>query len=135
MQLIAKTPIHPTEDRTKVEQCFQNIFGNYLEFEEEQKITGRYLIARSSKPEVFDIIFKKLRSERILDSARKILLRNMTIDSVNFLLNKQAAFMGRIHFVTDPEQEDFLGPISITITSEDIQKFIDWLTLLNSTAS
>ncbi|HUX99786.1 MAG TPA: hypothetical protein VMV49_09550, partial [Candidatus Deferrimicrobium sp.] len=77
MQLIAKTPIHPTEDKAKVQQCFQNIFGKIFQFEEKQEITSMYLIVTASKREVLDIIFKKLRSERILDSARKILLRNM----------------------------------------------------------
>ena len=77
------------------------------------------------------LIRDKLRQQRIRDSARKILLKNMDENSVSFFLNKQAAFAGRIHFIKDPEQEDFLGPITITIISDNIQEIIDWLTLDN----
>lgn len=77
------------------------------------------------------LIRDKLRQQRIRDSARKILLKNMDENSVSFFLNKQAASAGRIHFVKDPEQEDFLGPITITIISDNIQEIIDWLTLDN----
>lgn len=55
----------------------------------------------------------------------------MNDKSVDFFLNKQAAFAGRVHFVKDPEQEDFLGPIMVTITAENVKEIIDWLTLDN----
>ena len=66
--------------------------------------------------------------ERILDSARKVLMRNVIENSVRFFLNKQAAFMGRVHFVTNVDQEDPLGPITIQVIADDVEKLIKWLT-------
>lgn len=100
-----------------------------LEIEEEKSESGTHLVMKSSEKSSLSLIHEKLRQQRILNSARKILMRKMGEDAVTFFLNKQAAFTGRIHFVKDPKNEDFLGPITITITSKEIQGIIDWLTL------
>ena len=123
-----RTPIHPTEDPEKVQRCFQKIMEG-LEIEEEKTETGLELVMKSSEKSSLYLIQEKLRQQRILDSARKILLRSLSEDSVTFFLNKQAAFTGRIHFVKDPQNEDFLGPITVTISSDEIQGIVDWLTL------
>jgi len=125
--IIAKTPLHPTEDPAKVAKCFTNITED-LHIEEEKTTEGVFLLMKSSDKQTLMLIRDKLRHQRIISSARKILLRNMTEDSVKFNLNKQAAYAGRVHFVKDPENEDFLGPIAFTIRSDNIQELIDWLT-------
>ncbi len=125
--IIAKTPVHPTEDRTKVAKCFSNITVN-PQIEEEVIDNSVYLTIKSSERDTLLVIRDKLRAQRILDSARKILLRGMTESSINFFLDKQAAFAGRIHFVKEPENEDFLGPIHFVIRADNIQEIIDWLT-------
>lgn len=120
--------MHPTEDREKIELCFRRIFLN-PHIEEERMEEKTDLIFRSSERRSLSLIRDKLRKQRIRNSARKILLGNINDKSVEFFLNKQAAFAGRVHFVKDPEQEDFLGPIIVTITAENVKKIIDWLTL------
>jgi predicted RNA binding protein with dsRBD fold (UPF0201 family) len=129
LQIIIKTPINPTEDKGKVARCLQNILDR-PQIEEEEG----YLVVQSSYQNILATIRAKLREERIIDSARKIILRNFRRDSdyVEFYLNKQAAFANRINFVTNPDQEDYLGPITVSITGEDIQKIIDWLTWTSS---
>jgi len=125
LQIIIKTPINPTEDKDKVARCLQNILDR-PQIEEEEG----YLVVQSSYQNILATIRAKLREERIIDSARKVILRNFRRDSdyVEFYLNKQAAFANRINFVTNPDQEDYLGPITVSITGENIQKIIDWLT-------
>jgi predicted RNA binding protein with dsRBD fold (UPF0201 family) len=129
LQIIIKTPINPTEDKGKVARCLQNILDR-PQIEEEEG----YLVVQSSYQNILATIRAKLREERIIDSARKIILRNFRRDSdyVEFYLNKQAAFANRINFITNPDQEDYLGPITVSITGEDIQKIIDWLTWTSS---
>ena len=125
--IIAKTPLHPTEDPAKVAKCFTNITED-SHVEEEKTTEGIFLLIKSSEKQTLMLIREKLRHQCILSSARKILLRNMTEDSVKFNLNKQAAYAGRVHFVKDQKNEDFLGPIAFTIRSDNIQELIDWLT-------
>jgi len=129
LQIIIKTPVNPTEDKGKVARCLQNILDR-PQIEDE----GDYLVVYSSHQKVLASIRAKLREERIIDSARKIILRNFRHDSdyVEFYFNKQAAFAGRINFVTNPDQEDYLGPITVTITGDEVQKVIDWLTWTSS---
>ena len=100
-----------------------------MEVQEEDS----YFIVKSPKKKILSPIRDKLKKQRIRDSARKVLLRSMEPNTVSFFLNKQAAFMGRIHFVTDPEQEDYLGPITVTIEAEEeqLKKIIDWLTMVD----
>ncbi|MFX1295622.1 MAG: RNA-binding domain-containing protein [Promethearchaeota archaeon] len=128
IQIIIKTPIHQTEDREKIRQCFEKIFGKPSMEEKDL-----FLIIRSNKMNILSFIREKLKQQRIRDSVRKILLKNMNIDSVSFYLNKQAAFMGRIHFVTNPDHEDYLGPITIIIKADEdkIKEIINWLTMVD----
>jgi predicted RNA binding protein with dsRBD fold (UPF0201 family) len=129
LQITIKTPINPTEDKGKVARCLQKILDR-PQIEEE----GNYLVVNSSDQKVLASIRAKLREQRIIDSARKIILRNFRreVDYVEFYINKQAAFAGKINFVTNPDQEDYLGPITVTITGDEIQKVIDWLTWTSS---
>ena len=127
IKIIIKTPVHPTEDRLKVAECLFNI-TQISEVEEESNQGESFLVVKSSDKKILSIIREKLRRQRILDSARKLLVRKIAGEYLKFMLNKQAAFTGRIHFVKDPENEDFLGPIYVTIISNGIEEIIEWLT-------
>ncbi|MHA1648997.1 MAG: RNA-binding domain-containing protein [Candidatus Helarchaeota archaeon] len=128
MRIIISTPLHPTEDRAKVEQCLQNILSN-PDIEEEDDT----FIVTSTNADILAPIREKLKGQRIRDSARKVLLSNLNYEPFTFYLHKQAAFAGRIHFVTDQDQEDFLGPITITVeaSEEELRKLINWLTMVD----
>ncbi|MHA1129963.1 MAG: RNA-binding domain-containing protein, partial [Candidatus Helarchaeota archaeon] len=109
-----KTPIYPTEDGDKVRKCILNLVS-----EANIEIEGDYLVARSAETHLLYPIQNKLRQQRIRDSARKILRRSMMPNFLEFHLSKQAAFVGRVHFVTNPEKEDHLGPITVRIEAEE----------------
>ncbi len=63
-----------------------------------------------------------LREQKILDTARSVMLDGLLGDAVQFRLNKQAALMGKVNF---PPEEEPLGSIHIRITGGE--RIIDWL--------
>jgi hypothetical protein len=63
-----------------------------------------------------------LREQRILDTARSVMLQGVVGDAVQFRLNKQAATVGRINF---PPEEEPLGSIHVEIRGA--ASLIDWL--------
>lgn len=63
-----------------------------------------------------------LREQKILDTARSVMLDGLLGDVAAFRLNKQAALQGRVNF---PPEEEPLGSIHIQITGGE--RIIDWL--------
>jgi predicted RNA binding protein with dsRBD fold (UPF0201 family) len=128
IQITIKTPIYPTEDEEKVRACILNLIADT-----PVEVEGDYLVARSTKMHDLYPIQNRLRQQRIRDSARKLLRRRLMPNSLEFHLNKQAAFTNRVHFVTNRDQEDPLGPITIEIQAaeEEINKVIDWITMVD----
>ena len=55
-----------------------------------------------------------------------MLKRNVTNNSTRILYNKQAAYVKSLA-ICENENESSLGPITITITSDSIINFIDWI--------
>ncbi len=128
IQITIKTPIYPTEDEDKVRSCILNLIAD-----RSVEVEGEYLVARSAKMHDLYPIQNRLRQQRIRDSARKLLRRRVMPNSLEFYLNKQAAFTNRVHFVTNRDQEDPLGPITVEIQAaeEEINKVIDWITMVD----
>ena len=122
LQIVIKTPVHPTEDKGKVGQCLKNILDKPVIEEEDN-----YLVVRSEQQQILSTIRAKLGQQRIGNTARTIFLKNSSPSTFEFYLNKQAAFTGRVNFVTNLDQEDYLGPITVTVTTEEVQTIIDWL--------
>jgi hypothetical protein len=60
----------------------------------------------------------------ILDAARSVMFAGKRENKVRFMLNKQAAFVGKISF-TDGESP--LGPIVVVLEAPDIGRLIDYL--------
>jgi uncharacterized protein len=68
-----------------------------------------------------------LQRDRIRAAARSVLRRSVDGNRIVFFLNKQAAHAGHISF-SAPEGESPLGPIQVTVETENLEKLIDWLT-------
>jgi len=73
-------------------------------------------------PECLQNFHKLLREQRILDTARSVMLDGSLGKVIRFSLNKQAAFMGKVSF---PAEEEPLGSIHIQIAGSE--KVIEWL--------
>ena len=67
-----------------------------------------------------------LRKDHIRDASRKALFRGLLGTTLIFYLNKQVALAGHVSF-SEAEAESPLGPIKVTIKTDDPQQLIDWL--------
>jgi hypothetical protein len=121
----AETEINPTETEEKVKTAVHNIFGNVsIEVTPEGK--GSILKAEASGQDSLVKFRNLLRTDRIRDAARKALYHSTRGNSISFCLNKQVAFAGHISFCEETAESP-LGPIRVTITSENPRQLVDWL--------
>lgn len=114
VKVVASARWYPTEDAERVRRCLLNIFPDAELREEEGKVTATTgTLSR----------FKELiRNHRILDSTRAVMLRGMADDAIRFLLNKQAALVGKISFA---EGSAPLGHIEVIISGDELEALID----------
>ena len=116
-------PVHPTEVQEKVEQSILNFFPVTLELQDD-KIPGLY---GEGDLESLRKLHLRLREERILDTARRLLLNGIRGDTTRFRLNKQVAYIGKLNF---PAGKESLGSIEVEIsadTEDELLAIIDWL--------
>jgi len=117
--LRVETEVKPSEDRKKVEKALKQIFPTL-----ELRFSEGFLAGESSEPESLERLRKQLQSQAIRDSARKVLRAGRSGNSIRFMLNKQAASVGRVSFTNG---ESPLGPIVVTITGQNPDLIIDYL--------
>ena len=116
--------VYPSEDPTKVIRAVKNVISNCS----PELIDSRIRIV-TKNPEVLSIIYEQVRSRRVMSVFRKVLLNNMIANSTWFYLNKQAAYVGTVSICED-ESESPLGPIKVTMTSNELESVINWLVQL-----
>ncbi len=116
------TKIYPTEDEAKVISAIKNFFPD-AEIE-IKKNDEEYVIAKAKTVDHFRNL---LRRQRILDTARQEMLKNLSSNEITIFLNKQTATISRINF---SDEDTVLSPIKVTfrVYGIDIQRFIDFLT-------
>jgi predicted RNA binding protein with dsRBD fold (UPF0201 family) len=124
--IIITADIHPTEDPEKVKIAINNLFSpssfTVMDTQGLQQLTAT--ITQQSDLHTF---YTRIREERILSAARRWLRQNLHDTTFTFCLHKQAAYSNRISFCA-PNGESPLGPIRISISCDNPQAFIDWLT-------
>ena len=108
--------IRPTERVEKVTSAVEKIFPGLM-----MDIRGDRIEAYGG-PSVLWTLHKLLREQEILDTARSVMLRGREGNTIQFRLNKQAAYMGCVNF---PPEEEPLGSIHVQITGDD--QVINWL--------
>lgn len=124
-RIVIEIPIYPTEDQSKVEKAFRNIFGS-LEYKMEKRVGINYLIHETDDLSVLDYLYSKIRDLKYLDTVRRQLKQNKETENNTILyLNKQAAYVGRVSLI-ELEDDPPLGAISIIFISEDLDELIDW---------
>ncbi len=121
-----ETPLNPTEDPGKVLRAIRNLLPNCnptISRIDERHAKFEGSVARL---EDLDNLKSLLRQEAIRDAARKLLFKSVSGSSIVVHLNKQAAFVGKASFC-EHYDESPLGPITLTITTENPEQLIDWL--------
>ncbi len=125
MYVRVEAEARPTEDIEKVKKAVGNVFSGVLRVEERGN--GVIIVrGESSSPTSLIKLHNLLRIYRILDAARKSLLKGLHGDTIVFKLHKQAAYVGKISFV-DSDRESPLGAITFYIETRDPEKLVDWL--------
>ena len=122
IELKVEAAVNPSERPQKVIDAVANVIvGCSPERSYRNRVIGR---ANGSHP--LALVYEQVRSRAAMGVLRRILLDNRKGDSTWFLLNKQAATVG-IAAVVEDEQESPLGPIRVTMSSEELDPLIDWL--------
>ena len=123
--VLAETEINPTESEEKVEAAVCNVLGK-VSITVKPQGKGSVLTAEASGQDSLVKLRSLLRTDRIRDAARKALFHSIRGNTISFCLNKQAAFAGHISF-SEETAESPLGPIRVTITSDNPRQLIEWL--------
>ncbi|MEJ5293448.1 MAG: RNA-binding domain-containing protein [Candidatus Methanosuratincola sp.] len=123
-RVVVEAEIRATEDEGKVATAVSNLTGS-RPFRVIQRGQIRYLVQEGDES-MLVALRQLLRRERILDAARKLMLRGIKGNQFTFYLNKQVAYAGHVSFCM-PEGESPLGPIKFTVETDDPKSFIDWL--------
>jgi|Deesub1362B_J571_1020462.scaffolds.fasta_scaffold00102_20 predicted RNA binding protein with dsRBD fold (UPF0201 family) len=110
-----RVELKKTEVEEKVRKAILNIFPDA-----EIKREGDFLIGETRSLETFRELVHR---QKIIDTVRSELLRNLRGDSTFLKLRKQVAYVGRLN-ITD---EDPLGEIEVEISSDEIEKLIWWI--------
>ncbi|MCS7111844.1 MAG: hypothetical protein N3D82_02835 [Ignisphaera sp.] len=122
----AEVEVRPTEDLDRVLKALKNILDAENIRVEDVGRGRKMILCEENDLDALRKLHDILRRQRILDTARSVMLRSLSNNTIEFKLNKQAAFQGVINFVEN-DNESPLGAITIMITSKKINAIVDWL--------
>jgi len=108
-----------------VKTAVANMFGNAASEVGPSRV-GNVLIAEAKTRSYLENFRNALRRDRVRAAARKILNSKVRGNTFSFCLNKQVAFVGHVSF-SQETGECPLGPIKITIETENPRELVDWL--------
>lgn len=114
-----ETPVRDTEVTDRVADAVRNVFPDAEPAHEEGM-----LVAEAHTLDAFSDV---LHEQEILDTARRVFLRNSTDEGFDFSLKKQAAFEGVVNFAVG--EPDELGEIDVEVRvrEPDVEAFIDYV--------
>ena len=126
--MVVRTPLFPTEEKSRVLKALQNIFPK-IDFREEGEGKFKEIVGECTCTRCLENLRRLLRIQRILDSARSYIYKGREGDIVRFFLNKQAAFVGKVSFCSFEFGESPLGAITVIVELRNVEfeKFVNWL--------
>lgn len=119
--LEVRAPLNPTEDEEKVVKSILSIFKVKV------NVTQDEVIGCSKNINSLENLKRMIRQRRIRSAARAVMRSGIRGNIVEFYLHKQAAYAGKVSF-SNAEGESPLGPIRVTIKTDDPNKLVNWLT-------
>jgi len=123
--LQVRSDLRPTEDLERVLKSIRNLF-DIEHYDVIDSSPYKEIVCESRKIESLLKFHQILRQDRILDTARKVMLSSMMGNRISLKLHKQSAYAGHVSFVTY-DSESPLGPIRVVIVSDNLEKIVDWL--------
>jgi len=126
MNVEAVVEVRYTEDRDKVLKALENVFTP-TSIREKPSEAGVVLVATCEGARCLEKLRGAIWRQGIQDAARSVVSRGIVAeDTVIFSINKQAAYVGVVSFVTELGESP-LGPITFTVKTSNVRQFIDWL--------
>ncbi len=120
--------VRNTEDVEKVAKAVMNVTNFSREQLKLVEVGGkRYLVGSGEGYFLLMKVYRKIREQETHDAAREVLRRGVERDRVVFHVHKQAAYRGYLVFVTVPEKESPLGPITFIVHTSNPRQLLDWL--------
>ena len=126
VEIRVETPLNNTESFEKIEKAIITLFFD-AKCEVEEGGIKRRVIAELEGKKNLSILYNSFRNQKILDVARKMIFKGLVGDTFIIYFNKQAAYVGKIHFSLVDEEIRILGPIKVIVKSNDIEKLINYL--------
>jgi predicted RNA binding protein with dsRBD fold (UPF0201 family) len=123
--VLVEAEIHPTETEEKVKAAVANMFGD-MSVKVGPSHVGSALTADAKGRGALENFRNTLRRDRVRAAARKILYTSLRGKTISFCLNKQVAYVSHVSF-SQETGECPLGPIKVTIESENPRELIDWI--------
>jgi hypothetical protein len=123
--IYVEVDINPTESEEKVNAAVTNILGN-AKIAIKPMSKGSLLTAEAEGQDSLLKLRNLMRNDRVRDASRKTLFRSIRGNTIKFCLNKQVAFAGHISFCEETSESP-LGPIRLTIESDNPSMLIEWL--------
>lgn len=120
--LEVRASLNPTEDEVKVVKSILSIF-------KKVKISTMHneIVGCSEDISSLEKLKRIIRQRKIRSAARAVMMNGIKGNIVEFYLHKQAAYAGKVSF-SSAEGESPLGPIKVTIRTDDPNKLVEWLT-------
>ena len=118
------TPIFPSESVSKVIEAINLVMGMKIDLDH----TNNFLLGTTNKKEVLINTYDQIRNRSVTSVFNRLLISNLNQNTTWFYINKQAATEGLIILV-DKFLESPLGPIKISLTSENILQVIEFLSI------
>ncbi len=115
--------INPSEDPEKIKHAISNVFPYSITTND-----AFFVISKSKELRSFEKIHEAIHTNNSQNIYGRNLENNLENNSTWFFLNRQAAFVEKI-ILCDQAEESPLGPITVTVTSSNIDRIIDWLIL------
>ena len=112
-------PVNDTEVTDRVDDAVRNVFPDAEPVHED----GR-LVAEAHTLDAFSDV---LHEQEILDTARRVFLRNSTDEGFAFSLKKQAAFEGVVNFAVGESDEVGEIDVDVRVRQPDVEAFIDYV--------
>ena len=124
-KITIEVPFFPTENRSKIIQCLENLIGEIPEIQEKEKNDHSIFIVDNIDIKTIESLFNYIRRAEILDSVRNCSLIDYNTRSVIFSLHKQALYTGKFAIVT-PDTSSPLGNVNLMIQGKDPNQILDW---------
>lgn len=123
-KVTARAKVSPTEELDKVIKAISNV----LDYD-ELEIGDGYVDVTGDEDSLLKFR-EALKNRKIRDTAQKIFFKGVDDHKIKFSLSKQTALVHIPNFV-EPGMSA-LGEIDIEIETEDVDRFIEWMTYKKS---